>query len=65
MTHMTISRFATAAVASGMALHGVTVHATTAYETSVLKANPAHVAYGGGATGYTDYPTLESAQAAQ
>lgn len=50
MIHMTISRFATAAVASGMALHGVAAHATTAYETSVLKANPAHVVYGGGAT---------------
>jgi hypothetical protein len=49
MTHMNISSCATAAVASALALHGIAAHATTAYETSVLKANPAHVAYGGGA----------------
>lgn len=49
MTHMNISSCATAAVASALALHGIAAHATTAYETSVLKANAAHVAYGGGA----------------
>jgi hypothetical protein len=49
--NMNFPRWATMAVASGMllAMHGITAQATTQYETLVLKANPPHVVYGGGA----------------
>ncbi|HEX8604486.1 MAG TPA: hypothetical protein VF774_17695 [Pseudoduganella sp.] len=48
---MTITRFATAAVAIGipLALHWGQAHATTEYETAVLKAAAPHATYNGGA----------------